>query len=201
MCEKVITYYYSAHSAYAYLGAAELQRIANAAGWRIDHRPFDFLPVVAAAGGLPVAQRSPAHIAYFFGRELIRWAEWRDLPILRHRPTYHDNSLAPASGMILAAPNPCALSAAILHAHWVADADIANQSTLVTIADALDLDGQALYDEGQTVKIQAQFAANTDAAIARDVLGSPTYVVGGDMFYGQDRLQMVARALHTPFAD
>ncbi|QUJ75361.1 2-hydroxychromene-2-carboxylate isomerase [Sulfitobacter albidus] len=201
MVRPQIEYFYSAHSAYAYLGARRLSQIADEAGWEIVHRPFDFLPVVAAAGGPPLAKRTQGHIDYFFGRELVRWAHWRDQPILRHRPTHHDNALAPASGMILASPDPTPLSAAILRAHWVDDADIADRATLIAIADEAGQDGGALFATGQSAPVQAQFAANTAEACARCVPGSPTYFVRGDMFYGQDRLEMIKFALGTPFPD
>jgi len=200
MTEKTIEYFYSAHSAYAYLGAPTLGRIARQTGARIIHRPFDFLPVVQAAGAQGFKDRSAAHIAYFFGRELRRWAQWRDLEILAYRPTHHDNSLALASGMILATTERDTLSFAILQAHWRYDADIADPAALRAIAHDCGLDADVLLRSAQNAEIQAQFATNTDEAIARGVFGSPTYFVDGDMFYGQDRLDMVERALARPFA-
>ena len=199
MRDKVIEYFYSAHSAYAYLGARALTRIAHDAGWTIAHRPFDFLPVIAAAGAPDFKGRSAAHIDYFFGRELSRWAQWRDLPILSYRPTHHDNPLGLASGMIMAANDPNRLSFGILQAHWRDDADIANPATLKAIALACDEDPAALQNTAGSPQIKQQFITNTQEAIERNIFGSPTYFVGGDMFYGQDRLEMVARAIAKPF--
>ena len=197
---KTIEYFYSAHSAYAYLGAWELERIASQAGAEVVHRPFDFLPVVEAARSPAFKDRTTAHIDYFFGRELVRWAEVRGLPILRYRPTYHDNPLALANGAIIAAgAAQAALSQAILQAHWRDDADIADEPTLVGLAEQVGLDGPALIAAAKSEAVQAQHAANTKEAIARDVFGSPTYFVEGDMFYGQDRLFMVERALQQAF--
>lgn len=195
-----IEYFYSAHSAYAYLGAWELARIASQNNVRVIHRPFDFAPVMAAAGGASFRERSKTHIDYFFGREMRRWAEWRGLAMITHRPTYHDNPLALANGMIIAAKeNADALSRAILQAHWRYDADIADAAVLERLALTLDLDGTALLHAARRQDIQSQHDANTREAIARSVFGSPTYFVDGDMFYGQDRLQLVERALTHPF--
>ncbi len=197
---EIVEYFYSAHSAYAYLGAPELGRIAAQSGWKVVHRPFDFWPVVDAAGAPGLRGRSAAHIEYFFGRELRRWSEWRGLPMIAHRPTHHDNPLALASGMILAATDPDRLSFAILEAHWRDDADIAAPETLLHLADGCGENAEALLQTARTQEVQSQFAANTAEAIARSVFGSPTYFVRGDMFYGQDRLELVARAIETPFA-
>ena len=199
MSDNVIEYFYSAHSAYAYLGAPKLTEIARAAGWQVVHRPFDFLPVVDAAGAQDLKARSPAHIEYFFGRELSRWAQWRDLAILDHRPTYHDNPLGTANGMIIASDNPDHLSFAILQAHWRDDADIADTTTLLQIAHDSGEDGEALLKAAASGAVMAQHAANTAEAIARNLFGSPTYFVHGDMFYGQDRLEMLAHAIQHPF--
>ena len=200
MSSPVIEYFYSAHSAYAYLGAWELQRIADEAGCKVMHRPFDFNPVIAAAGGQSFKDRSAAHIDYFFGRELVRWAEWRGLEMIRHRPTYHDNPLALANGMIIASVDPDPLSRAILQAHWRDDADIADLDTMARIAGAVGQDAETLIRAARSDSVQDQHAANTKEAIERDVFGSPTYFVCDDMFYGQDRLAHVQRALREPFA-
>lgn len=200
--DKTIEYFYSAHSAYAYLGAWELARIAEATGAQVVHRPYDFDPVFAATGRSRISQRSQAHVDYFFGREMVRWAEVRDLPMIRHRPTHHDNPLALANGAIIASGlDADVLSRAILLAHWRDDADIADAATLRGIAEGAGLDGAALVVAALSDSVQDQHRANTEEAVARDVFGSPTYFVGGDMFYGQDRLFMVERALDIPFAD
>lgn len=198
---RTIEYFYSAHSAFAYLGAWELARIAKEAGATVVHRPFDFSPVMAAAGSASFRDRTKAHVDYFFGREIVRWAEWRGLPVIRHRPIFHDNPLGLPNGMIIAASTDAdVLSRAVLQAHWRDDADIANADVLERLADNTGLDGAALLDAAQSREVQAQHQANTDEAIARNIFGSPTYFVGEDMFYGQDRLHMVERALTTPFA-
>lgn len=197
-----IEYFYSAHSAYAYLGAWELDRIARAKGARIVHRPFDFHPVVNAAGGQPFKARSTAHVDYFFGRELIRWAEWRALPILNDRPTYHDNPLHLPNGAIIAAGDKAdAFSRAVLQAHWRDDADIADEKVLRRLTMDVGIDADTLLANATSDAVQAQHDANTQEAISRGIFGSPTYFVGRDMFYGQDRLMMVERALDTPFTN
>jgi 2-hydroxychromene-2-carboxylate isomerase len=198
---RVIEYFFSAHSAYAYLGAWELDRIAKDSGWRVAHRPIDLNPVIAATSGDAFGSRSAAHSDYFFGRDMFRWAELRDLPMIRHRPTHHDNPLALPNTMIIAAgAHAGPLSRAILQSHWRDDSNIADPATLQRLCAEIDLDGGGLLSAAQSPAVQAEHASNTQEAIARGVFGSPTYFVRGDMFYGQDRLDMVARAIAKPFA-
>lgn len=199
-----IEYFYSAHSAYAYLGSARLMALAAAGGAHIVHRPVDLRLVVARSGAPPFAQRTRAHIDYFFRREIERWAEYRGIKVMAGIPTHHANDITLPNGLLIAAlmlgRSIDRLAHALLEAHWVDDADLADRATLVRLAEQQGFNGQALAAAALSEPVQAVYRANTEQAIARNVFGSPTYFVAGDMFYGQDRLEMLARALANPFA-
>lgn len=200
---KEIEYFYSAHSAFAYLGSARFMAIAKAAGRQIMHKPVDLNPVVEASGASGFSRRSGKHVAYYFGREIARWSEYRDAPVLGRIPTHHANDTSLANGMLIAGQmqghNIDLLAHALLEAHWRDDADLADRETLARIARAAVYDPAPLLDAAHSPEIAAVYAANTAEAIERSVFGSPTYFVDGDMFYGQDRLEFVERALVTPF--
>ena len=199
-----IEYFYSAHSLFAYFGSARLSVIAEAAGRRIAHRPMDLHKVMVGVGATPFNARSKKHYAYFFGREEERWAEYRGAPILPHRPTHHDNDTMLANCMLIAGLEQGIdigpLAHAILQAHWRDDADFASPETLAELAGTVGVDPAPLLDAARTPEIQALYEKNTAEAIERSVFGEPTYFVDGDMFYGQDRLEMIERALLQPFA-
>lgn len=201
---QTIEYFYSAHSAFAWLGSARLAEICAARGARLLHKPFELSPVVEAAGGLPFAARTQAHVDYFFGRDIEHWAEYRGVAVIRHRPTHHDAPLALPNGAIIAAQDAGqgadALAHAILGAHWRDDADISDPATLAPLIAGCGLDADTILSAARSAPVQALHRANTEEAIARHVFGSPTYVIGGDPFYGQDRLDLVDRALVRPFA-
>jgi 2-hydroxychromene-2-carboxylate isomerase len=199
-----IEYFYASYSAFAYLGSKKLMQIAKANGRRILHRPVDLGRVVAALGAPGFRQRSPAHRDYYFRREIQRWSEFRNAPVMVGRPTHHDNPIALPNGMLIAGVeqghNVDALAHAMLEAHWRDDADLADHDTLTLIGMAVGLNPEPLLDAALSPEIQKIYAAYTNEAIERSVFGSPTYFVDGDMFYGQDRLEMVERALRQPFA-
>lgn len=198
-----IEYFYSAHSAFAYLGSARLMEICRDHDCVLEHRPIDLRPVIHGVGGLPVNGRTRAHVDYFFGREIERWAEWRGVDIIDYRPTHHDNPLDLPNGMLIAAAqqgaNVDALAHAILQAHWRDDADLADAPTLAAVANTIDLDAAPLLEAALSAPVQQQHQVNTQEAIERSVFGSPTYILDGDMFYGQDHLEMLERALKQPF--
>lgn len=168
------------------------------------HKPILLSPVVEAQGSLPFAARTQAHVDYFFGREIERWAQFRDVPIVNFRPTYHDADYSLASGMITALGDRGAavdaIAHALLQAHWRDDADLSNPTTLGQIADELGHNAQSLIAQAASNACQDVLRANSNWARGQDVFGSPTYVVDGDAFYGQDRLELIERALQRPFA-
>jgi len=199
-----IEYFYSAHSAFAYLGSARFMEIARAGGHRIVHKPFDLAPAIEAGGAGSTRVRSMAHRDYYFGREIERWAEERNAPVVTGMPTYHYNDMALANGMLIAAVQQGAdadgLAHCLLEAHWKDDADLAERQTLAWLAQTVQIDPGPLLDAALTDGVQSVYKANTQEAVDRSVFGSPTYFVAGDMFYGQDRLEMVERALGKPYA-
>lgn len=199
-----IEYFYSAHSAFAYLGSARFMEIARAGGHRIVHKPIDLGPVIEAGGAGSTRVRSTAHRDYYFGREITRWAEERNAPVVDGIPTHHYNDMTLSNGMLIAAAQQGAdidsLAHCLLEAHWKDDADLAAPETLAWLAQTLDLDPGPLLDAALTPAVQDVYKANTQEAIDRSVFGSPTYFVDGDMFYGQDHLEMVERALTKPYA-
>ena len=83
----LIEYFYSAHSGYAYIGSAKFLQIAHAHGCAIVHKPMDLRRVVATTGPGPTNSLTPQRKAYFSGREIQRWAQYRDAPIVSGMPT------------------------------------------------------------------------------------------------------------------
>ncbi|WGI22455.1 DsbA family protein [Amylibacter sp. IMCC11727] len=201
---RKIEYFYSAHSAFAYIGSRKLAQICRDTGCVLDHRPIALSPVVEAVGGLSFAARTKPHVNYYFGREVERWAEYRGAEILNYRPTYHDNPLDLSNGMLIAAieqgADVDALAQAVLQAHWRDDIDLADAAALAVVAEGIGLEAAPLLEAALSEPIQAIHAANTAEAIARNVFGSPTYFLDGDMFYGQDHLELLERAITDPFA-
>ncbi|MCJ8308019.1 MAG: 2-hydroxychromene-2-carboxylate isomerase [Hyphomicrobiales bacterium] len=199
-----IDYVYSAHSAFAYLGSKRLLEICAAHGVQLNHKPIFLSPVVEAQNSPPFGARTQAHVDYFFGREIERWAEFRNVPIINFRPTHHDADYGLASGMILALGDSGAavdaMAHSILEAHWRDDADLSDPNVLGKIATDLGHDAAALLDQAKSEPVQAKIWANSEWAKSQNIFGSPTYILDGDPFYGQDHLELIEHALSQPFA-
>jgi len=200
----MIEYFYAAYSSYTWLGSAKLMTISKATGRPIDHKPVDLNVMMAAAGSSSFGERSLDYRDYFFNREIERWAEFRGLRNLGRRPSYHHHGYDLANRVlvaaILAGHNIDALAHSFLDGHWADDADLADPATLIKLSDGVGLGGEVLVAAASGADVTAHYEANTKEAIERNVFGSPTYIVDGDMFYGQDRLELVERAISKPFA-
>lgn len=198
-----IEYFYSAHSAYAYLGHRKLLDICSAHECQLIHRPIDLRPVVRAVGSLPYDKRTQHNVDYHFGREIERWAAFRGVEILNHRPTYHDKGLDLSNGLLIAAIQHGAdidsLSYAVLRAHWRDDIDLDDADQLRKVAAGVDPDYAAFVDQAMDDAVQEIHRVNTAEAIDRGIFGSPTFFLNGDMYYGQDHLELLEHGLTAPF--
>ena len=202
-----IEYFYSAHSAFAYVGSARFMDIARSTGRSIVHKPYDLRRGIEAATAASFSERSQAHMDYFFRREIERWAEHRNVPVMQGTPTHHHHDILPSNTLVIAAVQQGiaasavdALAHALLERHWRDDADLADADTLADIVGSVGIDPASLFEASASPEVRNAYEANTAEAIERSVFGSPTYFVDGDMFYGQDHLELVERALVKPYA-
>ena len=87
------------------------------------------------------------------------------------------------------------LTGAVGRAIWEQERDVAAESTLMEIASELRLDAVALARRAGSAEIVARYKALTQEAIDRQVFGAPTYIYRDELFWGQDRLDFLDRAL------
>lgn len=194
---KTIDYYFSLVSPYTYLGDALLTEIAARHGAAIRRKPMELGKIFPATGGLPLPKRAPARQAYRLV-ELKRWREYRGLP-LNLKPEFFPAPEWPAAGMVIAAQDQgldCgSLVNGILTAVWAEDRDIADTDTLEDIAGKCGLDGAALLDAAEDDAVKATYAANSEQALETGVFGAPSYIFANELYWGQDRLDLLERAL------
>lgn len=194
---KHIDYYLSLVSPFTYLGSARLEEIARQHRAEVRVMPVNLGTIFPKTGGLPLAKRAPERQAYRLA-ELERWRTHRDVP-LTLKPKFFPAAEAAAACMVVAAGktggDPLRLAHAILRAVWAEERDIADTDTLQAIARETGHRDRDLLAAAQDPATRALYDAQTEAALARGVFGAPTYVVDDTLFWGQDRLDFVARAL------
>jgi 2-hydroxychromene-2-carboxylate isomerase len=193
-----VEYYFAPNSPWTYLGHQRFVAMARQAGATIEVLPIDLGRVFPVSGGLPLARRAPQRQAYRL-MELRRFGRWLNLPITL-QPRFFPVAADAAARLIIAAQqrdgtdSALRLTGAILQAVWVHERDIADPATLATLLTEQGLPAERL-DESGAQPVQQRYDANTQRAIDAGVFGAPTYVIGDELFWGQDRLDFVQRRL------
>lgn len=193
-----IDYYFAPQSPWTYFGHERFTAIAKAAGAKVNVRPADYGRIFAGSGGLPLPKRAPQRQAYRLV-ELARFRDALNLPMViqpKFFPVSGDDAtrLIIAAGLYDGADAAMRLSGAIFAAVWEQELDIANPETLAALLTQCGLAADRLALSRQA-DVQQQFDANTQAAIDANVFGAPSYVVDGEIFWGQDRLEFLRQRL------
>ncbi len=189
--QKIIDYYFSTSSPWTFLGHARFGEVARRHGATIRVKPVDYGVIFPQSGGLPLPKRAPQRQAYRLV-ELGRWSLHLGVP-MNIQPKHFPVNGNPAACLILGAPEAArfALAGAVLSALWTEEANIADAKVLAQLASRHGVsDAGAAIAAGEPV-----YAAVTEEARARGVFGAPTYVYRDELFWGQDRLEFVDRAL------
>lgn len=182
---KAVDYYLTPGSPWTYLGHARFEAIANEAGATVNAKPMDLGVIFPQSGGVPLAKRAPQRQAYRLA-ELKRWREHLGKPLVI-QPKFFPVNAGPAAELICGAPadKRMAIAGDLLAALWRDDRNLADPALLQEIGSK----------HGVSAGDKAQYEANTQEALALQVFGAPTYAYRGELFWGQDRLDFLERAL------
>lgn len=197
MANPHIDYYFAVVSPWAYLGHRRLGDLADRYGASVALKPCDAAQVFPVSGGLPLAKRAPQRQAYRLV-ELDRWSSHLGIPLNRE-PKHFPVDETLAAHLIIAADrqgeDAFGLTLALMEGVWAEQQDISNPEHLREIALTCGLDAEALLAAAEAPEIAAARQDYTAEAIGRQVFGWPSYIVDGELFWGQDRLDFVERKL------
>jgi 2-hydroxychromene-2-carboxylate isomerase len=196
---RAIDYYFSLVSPWAFIGHAAFMEIARRHELDINYKPVFLGRVFAETGGLPLDKRHPVRQRYRLV-ELQRWREKRGLSFeLKPKHWPFEVSLADRTVIAIQAMHndPDPFMRAAFAAIWQEERNLSDRAVLREIAVGVGLDAQAVQDFALSGAAEAIYALNLENAIAGDVFGSPAYVLDGEVFWGQDRLELLDDALRA----
>lgn len=198
-----VSCYYSLSSPWAYFAGPRQQDIVRRHHVKLVLKPYDFQAVVPRTGGIPLRTRPVARRSYH-ALELDRWRRHLRMPLNlepRHYPAdgKPDGWNKPAGWMVIAAQlaglDAAPLSHALLRALWAEERDTADAAVRIAVADENGYDGRALQAAENSAPVQRLYREYGDEAERLGVFGAPTYLLDGERFWGQDRLDFLDRAL------
>ena len=193
MSARHIDYYFWLNSDWAYLGADRLAALARRQRVAIRYRPVDLPDIYARTGGILLSERAPERQAYRIV-ELRRWCRRLGIHV-NPQPRYMCPDAGHASRLVIAADaagfDVATLARAILRAQWSEERNIASEATLHDILSENGLPANTLLAASHAPDMEQRYKEYTDAAVRAGVFGSPSYVFDGELFWGQDRLDML----------
>jgi 2-hydroxychromene-2-carboxylate isomerase len=196
---RQVDYYFSFQSPWAYIGHKPFQDVANTYGLKVNYRPVLLIELFSETGGLPLIKRHPVRQRYRMV-ELQRWRDKRGLDF-HLQPAHWPFNARLADGVAIAAveaghdPDPFMRRA--FAGVWEDQLNLTDPATLVKMADDSGLPGKQLVERSTSDEIDAAYEKNRQDALAADVFGSPGYVLDGEVFWGQDRIELLADALKS----
>ena len=198
-----VSCFYSLSSPWAYFGGPRLQDIVRRHHARLLLKPYDFQAVVPRTGGVPLRTRPEPRRSYH-ALELDRWRKYLGMPLQltpKHYPAdgKPDGWNKPAGWMVIAAQeaglDAPRLSHALLRALWADERNTSDPAVRREIALENEMDGDALTSAETGSLVQSLYQRYSGEAETLGVFGAPTYVLEGERFWGQDRLEFLDRAL------
>ena len=193
-----IEYFYSLASPFTFLGSEKLQTIAKKYNAEIVEKPCDLVGgIFSKTGGIPVPQRSPQRQKYRLD-ELKRWTDFLNIKI-NIKPKFFPPKDPHIPAKYTIAAN--LLGIKILFGHellkklWIEERDISDEKNIKLISKQFKIDFKELSSLAKSEKILKIYADNTAEAVQKNVFGAPTYIFNSELFWGQDRLDFLERAL------
>lgn len=190
---KTIAYFFTIASPWAYLGHAAFVELAKRHGASIDYKPTPIGQVFPETGGLPLAKRHPTRQRYRL-IELQRWRQRRGLE-LNLMPEHVPFNASLVDRAVIAADqagrDPDGFIRRAFEGVWAKELNLAEPSAIEALANAAGLDGAAILHEAASDAAAARYEANLREALDVGVFGAPAYIIDGEVFWGQDRLDLI----------
>ncbi|MAB13853.1 2-hydroxychromene-2-carboxylate isomerase [Parvibaculum sp.] len=186
---RQVEFWYEFASTYSYPAAMRLEEAAQRAGVSVRWRPFLLGPIFGAQGW----NDSPFNIYPAKGKYM-----WRDMEricdaqglTLKEPVRFPQNGLR-AARIVLALPEALrpAFTREVYLANFAGQRDISGEDVLARILVALEVEPQPVLEKAGSDEVKAALKAQTDEAIAKGIFGAPSFTVGDELFWGNDRLE------------
>tara|TARA_B100000767_G_C19537225_1_gene439165 strand:- start:136 stop:732 length:597 start_codon:yes stop_codon:yes gene_type:complete len=193
-----IEYYYGIPSPFTYLGSLKFQSIAKKYKAEIIEKPCDLVGgIFVKTGGIPVPQRSPQRQKYRLD-EIKRWSNFLNINI-NIKPKFFPPKDPHLPAKFTIAAN--LLGTKVFFGHellkqlWSEEKDISDERNIETVSNIFKINFRELSILAKSERVSKIYTDNTEEAIEKNVFGAPTYIFNNELFWGQDRLEFLERAL------
>lgn len=196
---RQVDYYFSLQSPWAYIGHQTFRGLVSTYDLTVNHKPVVLVDLFSETGGLPLMKRHPVRQRY----RMVELQRWRDKRALQFhlQPANWPFNARLADGVVIAALerglDPDGYLQRAFAGVWEGQLNLADPATIIKLADEAGLPGQQLVERSGSDDVSAAYEQNRQDALSADVFGSPVYVLDGEVFWGQDRLELLEEALKS----
>lgn len=191
-----VDFYYDIVCPYAYLGSTQIQAIADRCGASISYKPILLGGVLQSVGSptVPMDTMPPSKARHNL-LDMQRWADLWNVPL--NFPNGHPRRSVHCMRTIIASGDAgVEVMHALYKAYWVDELDIAQPDVVAQVLTAANLNAE-WSTQATEQSIKDELRSKTAEAVEHGVFGVPTCIVGGELFWGQDRMDFVEAALRA----
>jgi 2-hydroxychromene-2-carboxylate isomerase len=185
----MVQFWFDFASTYSYVAAMRIEAECAAAGVSVEYKPFLLGPIFTELLGI---KDSPFNVQPVRGAYM-----WRDLERLcaKYKLPWQKPSAFPRHSVLAARVASCSgprigdVTQAIFRANFAQDRDISDAGLLRALVDSAGGNGAGTLEQAQSVEVKARLRETTAEAQRIGIFGAPDFVVDGELFFGQDRLE------------
>jgi len=188
---KKLEFFYDYVSPYSYLANSQ---VSDVGGSKLVYRPMFLGGVMQATGNRPPGTLEVK--GKYLRRDIARWAENYGI-VYNRNPNFPQNTLKALRLAIVAQHDGIFpdVHRALYTAMFVDEKDLSDDKVLGEIMKSSGLDESTTFDRIAEQPIKDELKANTEEAVTRGAFGAPTFFVGDEMFFGNDRFEFIKEAL------
>ncbi len=196
---SVVEFFYDYGSPYSYIANSQLPGLCQRTGCRIEYRPMLLGGVFKATGNRSPAEEPVEAKRLYFGSETRRW-------VAHYGLAFRNNPHFPVNTLLLMRHAHAAVRcqvferfhAAAFAGLWEREKDLSDPAVLAEELEAAGLDAGRLAEAAADAEVKGALRETTEEAVERGVFGAPSFFVDGELYFGNDRLDFVERALVGP---
>jgi 2-hydroxychromene-2-carboxylate isomerase len=191
-----VDFFFDFVSPYTYLAQTQLAGLKERTGARFRLWPMHLLNLMKQVGNVPTTVLCANKLKYAT-QDIGRWVARYAVPFQINPHVFKGDSSLALRGALVAQKRSAedAYNQAIFGAYWSEGLDVNDRTRIEARLDAAGLDGKAILKTADEPAYGEQLQKNTALAAERGVFGSPTFIVGGDLFFGNDRLEFLEERL------
>lgn len=185
-----LEFWFEFASSYSYLTVMRIEQVASQAGVEVLWKPFLLGPIFAAQGWNDSPFNIyPAKGRYMWG-DMERRAKTYGIPFRQPSQFPRRGLLAARVAFLAAQEGWCSeFTKAVFHANFAEDEDIGDRAFIEALLDALKRNGRAICERAEASDTKVALRKQTEEAQQRGIFGAPSFLIGSELFWGDDRLE------------